>query len=64
MDAWRTSCPRLPIWEDTRDNGFVHTEHENGSVTVRLTPAGRSFLARERPNGAPAAALSPSAPPA
>jgi len=19
MDAWRTSCPRLPVWEDATD---------------------------------------------
>jgi hypothetical protein len=49
MDAWRTSCPRLPIWEDARDHGLVLTEHQNSSGTsVRLTPAGREFLARER----------------
>ena len=23
MDAWRTSCPRLPVWEDANDHGFV-----------------------------------------
>jgi hypothetical protein len=23
MDAWRTSCPRLPVWEDATDRGFV-----------------------------------------
>ncbi len=26
MDAWRTSCPRLPIWEDALDLGFVARE--------------------------------------
>jgi DNA-binding PadR family transcriptional regulator len=63
MDAWRTSCPRLPIWEDTRDHGFVRAERANGSgSTVTLTPTGREFLARERPDAAPAAARSPSPP--
>src|ERR1700744_6814741 len=23
MDAWRTSCPRLPVWEEANDRGFV-----------------------------------------
>jgi len=23
MDAWRTSCPKLTIWEDTVDAGYV-----------------------------------------
>ena len=26
MDAWRTSCPRLPIWEDALDHGFCSVE--------------------------------------
>jgi hypothetical protein len=21
MDAWRTSCPKLPVWEDANDRG-------------------------------------------
>ena len=23
MDAWRTSCPRLTVWEDAVDLGYV-----------------------------------------
>ena len=23
MTAWRTSCPRLPVWEDAVDRGFL-----------------------------------------
>ncbi len=23
LEAWRTSCPRLPVWEDANDRGFV-----------------------------------------
>lgn len=41
MDAWRTSCPRLPIWEDAVDLGLV--EREQGFVV--LTAAGRKLLA-------------------
>jgi hypothetical protein len=26
MDAWRTSCPRLTIWEDAIDRGLVCRE--------------------------------------
>lgn len=40
MDAWRTSCPRLPIWEDAVDLGLV--EREQGLVV--LTEAGRKLL--------------------
>ena len=23
MEAWRTSCPRLPVWEDAVDHGYL-----------------------------------------
>jgi hypothetical protein len=49
MDAWRTSCPRLPIWEDALDHGFVARVYQNGSGSmVDVTPAGRAFLRAER----------------
>ena len=34
LDAWRTSCPRLPVWEDAKERGFVscHREPERGEV--------------------------------
>ncbi len=48
MAAWRTSCPRLPIWEDATDLGFVVVEHRDGIGTVvTSTPAGREFLRSE-----------------
>jgi hypothetical protein len=47
IDLWRTSCPRLPVWEDARDRGFVTQENFNGREIVRITPAGFAFL-RER----------------
>ena len=25
MDAWRTSCPKLPVWEDATERGLVET---------------------------------------
>ena len=50
MDAWRTSCPRLPVWEDATDRGFVARHHEVGTGTlVSVTAAGREHLARHRP---------------
>ncbi len=48
MDAWRTSCPRLPVWEDAVDLGFVVRVHRDGaSVMVDVTAAGRAFLIEE-----------------
>jgi hypothetical protein len=23
LEAWRTSCPRLPVWEEANDRGFI-----------------------------------------
>jgi len=49
MDAWRTSCPRLPVWEDAVDLGFVVRVHRDGAgAMVDVTPAGRAFLLAER----------------
>ena len=45
IDAWRTSCPRLTVWEDAIDRGFAVREHATGrEVMIRLTAAGRAFL--------------------
>jgi hypothetical protein len=45
IDAWRTSCPRLTVWEDAMDRGFAVREHAKGrEVMIRLTAAGRGFL--------------------
>ena len=49
VEAWRTSCPRLPIWEDVLDLGFVVCERRAGEETmVTATHAGRMFLEAER----------------
>jgi len=44
MDAWRTSCPKLPVWEDANDRGLVAREEANVRSVVRITPAGISLL--------------------
>jgi D-3-phosphoglycerate dehydrogenase len=49
MDAWRTSCPRLPVWEDATDRGLMETTFANGWSLVRATPAGLAFLKEKRP---------------
>ncbi|HLL27375.1 MAG TPA: hypothetical protein VKT73_06960 [Xanthobacteraceae bacterium] len=45
MEAWRTSCPRLPVWEDAIDRGLLAREHKRGRAMVRITAAGHAFLA-------------------
>jgi hypothetical protein len=49
MDAWRTSCPRLPVWEDASDQGLVRLEYGDGRSHVRVTTAGIELLERCRP---------------
>jgi hypothetical protein len=50
MDAWRTSCPRLPVWEDATERGFIARRHEPGlGEVVSVTILGREHLARQRP---------------
>jgi hypothetical protein len=44
MDAWRTSCPRLTIWEDAVDLGYVVRRQDPRPPTVCLTPLGRRTL--------------------
>ena len=46
MDAWRTSCPRLTVWEDAVDRGYLVRERvDGGQIIVKVTPAGLKFLA-------------------
>jgi len=48
IDIWRTSCPRLPVWEDANDRGLVARELVNGREVVRITPAGFAFLQQRK----------------
>lgn len=48
IDAWRTSCPKLTVWEDANDRKLVATEQVNGRELVRITPAGFAFLEQQR----------------
>jgi len=52
LDAWRTSCPKLTVWEDACDRGFVVRRHFAGQEPViDLTPLGRSFLEERTKRG-------------
>src|SRR6185295_17815318 len=47
LDAWKTSCPRLTVWEDASERGFVMRVNVSGQgVFIGVTPAGRAFLRR------------------
>ena len=48
MDRWRTSCPRLSIWEDAFHDGLVRLDGTAGAsrdtCAVTLTRRGRARL--------------------
>jgi hypothetical protein len=45
MDAWRTSCPRLTIWESAVDAGYVLKRSCTGmQKMVAITDRGKEFL--------------------
>ncbi|WP_431285395.1 hypothetical protein ACQW02_11565 [Humitalea sp. 24SJ18S-53] len=47
IDAWRTNCPRLTVWEDALDAGLVALRPNGaGGLVVTATEAGRAALAR------------------
>lgn len=47
MDAWRSSCPRLSVWEDAIIEGLIRIE-SNGNRSIRLTPRGAAVLAQSQ----------------
>jgi hypothetical protein len=49
MEAWRTSCPRLPVWEEATERGLVEYHHAPGSeAMVSLSQLGAKLLAQRR----------------
>ncbi|HEY7902684.1 MAG TPA: 3-phosphoglycerate dehydrogenase [Casimicrobiaceae bacterium] len=49
MEAWRTSCPRLPVWEEANARGYLHHAHSPGSFAeVSVSPLGLAVLHRHR----------------
>ena len=54
MEAWRTSCPRLPVWEEANARGFVTREHRPGvGAFVAVSRDGRAHLAQHRGTSIP-----------
>ena len=48
IETWRTSCPRLTIWEDAIDRGYVARQPAAGGVRVAITACGEQFLRDNR----------------
>ena len=50
LEAWRTSCPRLPVWEEANDRGFIrrHRALGAGGALVSVSKAGKEHLEEHR----------------
>jgi hypothetical protein len=49
MDAWRTSCPRLPVWEDANERGYIEQQHQPGLGTlISVSALGAEHLRNSR----------------
>lgn len=48
MESWKSSCPRLTVWEDAIADGLVRFENGVRAPTdghrIALTPRGRAML--------------------
>jgi len=50
MDAWHTSCPRLPVWEEANERRLVVRVEMKGRCIVRITSSGLALLEQRRPS--------------
>lgn len=52
IEAWRTSCPRLTVWEDAMEEGVIENRRAaDGGLYVVPTPKGLDMLrARHQPH--------------
>lgn len=49
IDAWRTSCPRLTVWEEAMDRKLVTRTSLNGDgAKVAITAAGLRLLRQHK----------------
>ena len=50
IEAWRTSCPRLPVWEEANERGLLEHHREPGGGTyVSVSALGREHPRAARP---------------
>jgi hypothetical protein len=49
MEAWRTACPRLPVWEEATGRGLVSRRRMPGAGSlVAVSAAGAEYLSLHR----------------
>jgi hypothetical protein len=54
LEAWRTSCPRLPIWENANDRGFIARHYSAGrGALISVSAAGAAHLRHHRQSSPP-----------
>ncbi len=47
IEAWRSNCPRHPVWDDALNDGLIQIVNSGGAAkqtNVILTPRGRAVL--------------------
>lgn len=54
IEAWRTSCPRLTIWEDAVEAGYVARHNRAGAGSIVMVTAAGERLLRAHGRIAPA----------
>jgi D-3-phosphoglycerate dehydrogenase len=61
LEAWRTSCPRLPVWEEATERRLVERHRALGRGTVvSVSAAGAELLHEHRHSPRPSGgAVSP-----
>jgi hypothetical protein len=45
LEAWRTSCPHLPVWEDANERGYITRR----KAFVSVSGKGAAHLQAHRP---------------
>jgi hypothetical protein len=53
METWRTSCPKLPVWEEANDCGLIEQVEASGRSVVRISSAGRARLEQRKASPPP-----------
>jgi hypothetical protein len=48
IEAWHTSCPKLPVWEEANERGLITRVRSNGHAVVQITAAGAALLQQRR----------------
>jgi hypothetical protein len=49
LEAWRTSCPRLPVWEEANERGYITRHRAPGRpARISVSAAGAEHLSKHR----------------